>query len=285
MPEANDRSSDSHSTRATVLGTLSPRTRAIALVAIIAEALFLFGSLSLPEDQRIYAFGICAMLLVLAIASCVWLEGKEAAAPVVSNQAPVLPPQMREQVLVVDSATSTATGQAADTYRSGLNLKFAGRFNDAIKYFEKTLQFSPDHVKARYNIGSCLLYLNRLDESDATFRTLSDFMRRDLEKLDAIRIEILHGCYIQLNKIASKRGKYAEGADFLVESFRVKPDDPLTFLNLAIAALKTGNIDEARKWHQLLFGHPEHSGVLTTMGEEDRALIERLSTRQGVLAP
>lgn len=282
MPDEPRTDGIAQSNRTSILATLSSRTRAIALVAIIAEALFLVGALSLPEAQRIYAFGICAFLLVLAMAACVWLEGKEASTPVASDQPLVLPAQMKHQVLLIDEATKTAGGQVADLYRTGLNLKFAGRFEDAIKYFQRTLQLSPEHTKARYNIGSCLLYLEKFDDAESHFRALAAALEARSGLLDMIHVEMLHGSYIQLNQIFSKRGRFADGIPFLVESFRVKPDDPLGFLNLAIAALKTGNSGEARKWHQLLFGHPEHANVLTTLPDADRVLIESLSAKQGV---
>lgn len=279
MTQAARSETNGVSKRSSILGTLSERTRAIALVALVAEALFLGGALSLPDEQRIIAFGICAFLLALAIAACVWLESRLISPSATPGTPLLLPRAMEGHYILVDDATKTSTGQAADIYRTALNLKFAGRFQDAITYFQRTLQLAPEHTKARYNIGSCLLYLGKLDESEQHFQALAKDLEARGTAQDAIHRELLHGCYIQLNTIYSKRGLFAKGVPFLIESLRVKPDDPLSYLNLAIAAVRSGQSEEAKKWHQILFGHPEHIQVLSSLSEEDRTLVNTISLK------
>ena len=264
------------SERSSILGVLSERTRAIALVALVVEALFLAGGLALPEAQRIYAFGICAFLLILAMAACVWLESQQA--KVIPKDTPLrLPKEMEGHYLLVDGATKTSKGTAADLYRVASNLKFAGRYEDAVTYYQRTLGADPNHIKARYNIGSCLFYLQRLDDAKEHFQRLVAELEKHGPPQDPMLIEILHGCFIQLNNICAKQGAISNGVPFLVESLRVKPEDPLSFLNLTIAALRLGNLSEARKWYQMLFGHSEYVQVLSSLSDEDRTLINGLT--------
>ncbi len=50
-----------------ILTAITPQTRVIALVAMIGEALFVVASCAVPQEQRLMALIVCAMLLFVAI--------------------------------------------------------------------------------------------------------------------------------------------------------------------------------------------------------------------------
>lgn len=266
--------------RVSVLASLSPQTRGVALVALIVEALFLTGALLLPESERLYAFGICALLLVVAIIACALLEARHSPTSPQTATSLVLPPSLQHTAIFIDEQTKMANGQVAAIYRTGINLKFAGRFADAIKQFSRALQLDPDHTKAKYNIASCLLYQGNLDDAEARFRRLADELTPRSGSLDALHVELLHGCFLQMNKICSERKQFASGIPLLVDSLSVKPDDALSYLNLVVACIKCGKNDEARKWYEALMEHPEKFNVLTSLPKGDRSLIDGLGPRQ-----
>jgi len=64
--------------RKSLLDAVTSRTKVIALIAIIVEALFLVAVYALPEQQRISAFYPCLAILGVTLAGLFWLEHGEA---------------------------------------------------------------------------------------------------------------------------------------------------------------------------------------------------------------
>lgn len=269
--------------RPSILSAISPSTRAIALVTLIAEAIFSLGVFAIQERQRLTAFLICAGVLILAIIACVLLELKSEKKR--AHNELRLPDKLKGNVIVLDHTADIddpSSGQISKIYRTASNLKFAGRFEDAIKQYYKILDEKPNHWKSRYNIGSCLFYSGQLDEAERHFKKLAADMVQSGKNIDGVALEIHHGCYIQLNSICDAREKYKDGIGFLVKSLDVKPDDALSYLNLTIASLKSGETEEAKKWYSILMKHPDQLLILGSMNEQDKALVESLSQAKEV---
>ncbi|HEV7401689.1 MAG TPA: hypothetical protein VGO11_02140 [Chthoniobacteraceae bacterium] len=68
-----------------ILDAVTSRTKVIALIVLVVQALFLSGAALLPEAQRISAFYSCAILLASALGGCFWIEHAEAAGKKVSR--------------------------------------------------------------------------------------------------------------------------------------------------------------------------------------------------------
>jgi tetratricopeptide (TPR) repeat protein len=134
------------------------------------------------------------------------------------------------------------------------------------------------HWKARYNIGSCLYYINRLQEAELHFKRLADDLKDIVIGSDIVLKEILHGCFIQLNLICDKRNDFATGRKYLQESLLVKPDDALSYLNLALSSIKDGNKQEAKQWYDILLQHPQQLQVLSSLTPEDQRHIDSITT-------
>lgn len=63
--------------RPQLLDAITSRTKAIALITLIAEAMFLSGAAFLPEEQRLTAFIICGAILGVALIGCIFLESQQ----------------------------------------------------------------------------------------------------------------------------------------------------------------------------------------------------------------
>jgi hypothetical protein len=59
-----------------LLKGIDSRTKVLALVCLIVEALFLGSLVALPSDQTLYALITCAVILVVMILGIVFLESK-----------------------------------------------------------------------------------------------------------------------------------------------------------------------------------------------------------------
>src|SRR5262249_15732564 len=64
--------------RGHLLDAITDRTKAVALITLIAEALFLSGAIFLPTEQRIWAFCVSALVLFIAMAGSFAIEFAEA---------------------------------------------------------------------------------------------------------------------------------------------------------------------------------------------------------------
>ncbi len=193
-----------------------------------------------------------------------------------------LPRELKGNVFWIDPATQTDRSAGADLYRTASNFKFAGRYEEAIAFYKRVLEVQPSHWKARYNIGSCLYYLDRLQEAELHFKRLADDLKEIGVGCDSALREGLHGCYIQLNAICDKRHDFIAGSRYLHESLLVKPDDALSYLNLVISAIKAGNKQEALKWYEILLQHPQQLQVMSSLAPEDRKHLESVTNQKEV---
>ena len=182
-----------HQDRLGILTSITPQTRVVALVALISEALFVAASFSIPEKERLIAFFVCAGLLIVTIGACVWLE--LAQRPQEPIKAKVqLPTELVGNAFWIDPATQNDRSAVGGLYRTASNCKFAGSFEEAIGLYRKILDVQPGHWKARYNIGSCLYYLGRLQEAELQFKNLSRDLKEAGVASDVLLKELLHGC-------------------------------------------------------------------------------------------
>lgn len=266
-----------------ILSVLSPQTRAIALVGLIVEAIFGVVTIALDNDTRIWALIICAIVLIVVIGACTYIEISINERDK-SDEVVIFPNSMQKSVFVLDPSTQTDIGDIADRYRTASNLKLTGQFTDAIEQYKIILEIDKNHWKSRYNIGSCLIYDNKLDEAFLYFNRLIHDMKERFNNciVDKILREILHGCYLQLNVILSKKEKYSEGYNALIESLKIIPDDCLTYLNLTISSIKQNNFSEANKWYGILLNHPDQVKLLSSITDEDRARLDSLRRKEKV---
>lgn len=263
-----------------ILTAISPRTRAIALVGLIVEVSFLPGIYAIPDEQRLIAFAIWAFLLLAVLLACVAIEWKGRVDKKNLTSELKVPSELRGSIIVIDERVSSAKGRLSEVYRTASNFKFSGRYEDAIEHYKTILKETPDHWKSKYNIGSCLLYARRIDEAESHFIRLAEDLTGVKNSDTAEVAEMHHGCYIQLNQICDLKENYADGIKYLSQSLSIKPDDALSYLNLTIAAIKLGEIEEATKWYSVLLKHPEKLEVLASMNESDTELISSISNRK-----
>jgi hypothetical protein len=60
--------------RKRILDAVTTKTKVVALTTLIIETLFLSGVGFLPDEHRIYAFGICASLILVALVGIFYIE-------------------------------------------------------------------------------------------------------------------------------------------------------------------------------------------------------------------
>ena len=238
------------------------------------------GIYAIPEDQRLSAFAIGAFLLFAIVVACVILERAGQVDEKTSASELKVPKELRGSIILIDERVSSAKGRLAEVYRTASNFKFAGRFDEANEHYRSILKESPYHWKSKYNIGSCLLYAGKIDEAESHFIRLTEDLKCVTNSEIAEILEMHHGCYIQLNQICDLKGKYADGIRYLSQSLAVKPDDALSYLNLTIATIKSGEIEEAKKWYSILLEHPEKLEVMASMNETDTELVNSISNHQ-----
>lgn len=260
------------------LDAVSTKTKVVALIALVVEALFILGAAFLPIEHRIWAFTTCGILLLAALTGIFYIESLEyQRAPTTTTSQFHLPPELAHRAILISSYLSTAHGAIAERYRTATNLKYVGKYGDALRHYQVILLEDPTHVLARYNTGSCLLYLNRDQEASQVYEHLIQNFASIQWRGDEERTRILHGCYMQLYCLAERAEDFGKGEDLLVRSLEVRPDDVLTYLNLSICCLKAGKTAEGIKWYDVLMKHPDRIAALSELEPTDKNLLESIT--------
>ena len=96
-------------------------------------------------------------------------------------------------------------------YNVGVVHLTAGRFKEAIPFFEKALADAPSYRNARYNLGLCYSYLDRLDEAR---RELEPLVNRDGSDVEAL---------FALATVLDRGGETDEALRLLGEALRHDP--------------------------------------------------------------
>jgi tetratricopeptide (TPR) repeat protein len=273
--------------RETTLARLDTRLKVIGLIILVVEAGMLGSLFMLPPEQRLYVFIAAAMILLVGLVGLIWLESRVRDSPSTAPQESALPPELQgTAIYVVPDPPGHGAGAAMSKrvdaeYRTATVHKFAGRYDDAIQAYNRILVAVPKHLKSRYNIASCNLYAAKRDTSRATiaisqFRALANDLEGDPESRKDPLCEFLHGAYIQINKSLDLLGRWDDCIVALVQSLAAKPDDPLSYLNLALVHAKKGDREAAAEYYKAMIEHPDGMRHLATATSADRDLLKQL---------
>ncbi|MBN2899467.1 MAG: tetratricopeptide repeat protein, partial [Clostridia bacterium] len=98
----------------------------------------------------------------------------------------------------------------------GLAYRQLERYEEAIEYFEKTLQYNTGHVDTMNEIGICLMSVEAYDEAERYFK--------EALKADINNPELL----CNLGIVYLNKGNLEEAESYLGRSFEVNPEDEIT---------------------------------------------------------
>ena len=124
--------------------------------------------------------------------------------------------------------------EAALLFIEGMNLGRDGEHERALACFERVIALDPDHTRARYNRGVCLLALGRLAESATTFRDLLPRCPADAD------------VYNNIAKIMLRAGRAKQAALLFEKTLQIDPNHADALCRLGLIAGKIqGDIDRA----------------------------------------
>lgn len=262
--------------RSSVLDAVSTKTKVVALIALVVEALFLLGAAFLPAEHRIWAFAMCGLLLFVALAGIFYIESLSlGGASSLAHYS--LPPELAHRIIVVTPYLASAQGAVADRYRTATNLKYVGHYEEALRHYESIVRDDPSHLLAHYNIGSCFTYLKRDAEAMSAYESLIRMFSSIAWRGDEEKTRIFHGCFMQMYCLCERATNYTKGEQLLIRSLDVRPDDVLTYLNLTICCLKAGKTDEGLKWYDVLMKHPDRLAAFSELEPSDKSLLDSIT--------
>lgn len=90
-----------------ILRTIDTKTKVLALISLLAEALFGASLTKLPKEQTLYALIVCAAILVITIIGIVIIEVRSANLPVTEVRPSPLTPDTKLLNQLVDGALET----------------------------------------------------------------------------------------------------------------------------------------------------------------------------------
>ena len=165
----------SNENRMNILQAVDSKTKVMALIALIAEALFLGSLAALPESETLYALIACAVVLIFTLGGIVIIEVAE---------------------IRTKRAESTPDGRDSQSYshlnipeniRNEYSLSFLARRNGRSEKQRKLLYFIEKHTAAGGNVS--LEAINeqfRQQDIDCVYWRLENLMYLGfLEKVDA----------------------------------------------------------------------------------------------------
>jgi tetratricopeptide (TPR) repeat protein len=116
---------------------------------------------------------------------------------------------------------------------AGKALLQAGRVEEAIRYFERSIELKPDAAEPRYHIGTAMARMGRTDEAIAYLT-------------EAVRLRPnLAVARVNLATALAERGRVEEAEAHFEEALKTKPDDAVTLYNLGSLRAAQGRLDEA----------------------------------------
>jgi tetratricopeptide (TPR) repeat protein len=137
----------------------------------------------------------------------------------------------------------------------GASLARAGRFEDAIPYYQKGLELNPQYNAIHNNLGRALFSVGRLDEAIHQFE-------KGLEAYpDSAEL------YNNLGRALAQEGKLDEAKKSFERAFKIKPDFADAHINLGSALLSSGHLDEAaQEFKRAVESDPQSAEAHTYMG-------------------
>jgi tetratricopeptide (TPR) repeat protein/peroxiredoxin len=186
---------------------------------------------------------------------------------------------------------STYPGTHANSWNNlGLLAGREGRTAEAVRFFQKALSLSPDHLVALNNLGSAYRQQKSWDEALHTYEHALQLSPDDAEANYGLGMVFAQRddtaqAFEHLQKALKARAAYPEALNNLgilylrsrrrdeavarfIESIRVAPEFDQAYLNLARVHALEGNRDKARSVLQdLLKHHPDHPTALKMLSE------------------
>lgn len=118
-------------------------------------------------------------------------------------------------------------------YNQGAAELYLGRIEDAARHFRQALRLKPDFAAAWVNLGGALLRLGKLEEAEAANKRAIEADPR------------LTAGYLNLGLIHLDRGEWEEAARIYEQVLAMDMLQPEAHASLALAYLKTDNLDKA----------------------------------------
>ena len=126
-------------------------------------------------------------------------------------------------------------GNSVFAETSGEDLYRRGSYLDAETYYREQDMNNPKDVRWRYNRGCAAFKSDQLDASLSAFNSVT---KRTEDP------EILFRASYNAGNVLFKKGDFVSAAQFYIQALKIKPDDPDTRYNLALALAKKKAADQ-----------------------------------------
>jgi tetratricopeptide (TPR) repeat protein len=138
-----------------------------------------------------------------------------------------------EAIKSYDRAISFKPDEPEAWSNRGVSLGKLGRYEEAIKSYDRAILFSPDKYDAGYNRGVALLNLGRYEEAIESYDRVISFKPNDHEAWSSRGVSL------------ERLGRYEEAIKSYDRAISFKPDDYDAWSNRGVALLNLGRYEEA----------------------------------------
>lgn len=120
----------------------------------------------------------------------------------------------------------------------GISYKGAGKYDDAVRVFNESLNINPDHARTYANLG---LAYHEMGKHDLAVKTLTEGLQQDDRNAYLL---------INLGKVKIDLGQEEEGLDLLQRAIDVKPHLAEPYLAMGNLFLRRGQFEQAVRVYQ-----------------------------------
>jgi Flp pilus assembly protein TadD len=130
-----------------------------------------------------------------------------------------------------------------------------GRTDEALAWFDKSLDINPDNAESITNLGNALTQLGRTDEAIARYQDAVTLDPRDFDALNGLGV------------VSMKAGKTEESIAWYRKALELNDEDELVHYNLGNALLRSGKPGEAiNEYRRALEINPLHTQAYNNLG-------------------
>ena len=123
---------------------------------------------------------------------------------------------------------------AAELYARGAAAYDQQQWNEALRWWRKTIERDPTCAQAYVGLGDVFLREGRLTEAEAEFQTA---LRYDPRQVDALA---------NLGVVALQRGQHAVAVSYYRRALGVEPTDASLWVDLGVSYGAAGDLEAAR---------------------------------------
>jgi len=130
--------------------------------------------------------------------------------------------------------------------------KIMGENENAIEYYDKSLELEPENIEVLFNKAEALQLINNLEDAiflySQVIETAKETGGNIIELAERKRSEAQSVLCNRAGGLLMKEGNFEEARQEFLNAIELNPNDRRNYMNIGVIHLKQGDIDQAIEW-------------------------------------